>query len=433
MTSSRTARQRLFLIVGSLAVTAALGIGRPELVAIGAPLLLLVGIAPIIDVSPSLEARGRLDRQRALEGEYVLLEIGLNANQPIHDAEVAVGVPSGIELHEARLDGEVVKVDNGIVLATIPSGESALVISMRCDHWGTYLLNEVAIRQRSVSGLHAYALRLDQPFPLKVFPHSAKLRRLLEPIETRLGFGDLVSRSRGAGFEYADLRPYVPGDDPRIINWRVTARAADTWVTERHPERNADVVFMLDTFAEARRGVDQTFDMAVRAVASLVEAHGRRLDRVGLLTFGEPVRWLQPGMGDRHRYRVLDLLMESHLVGQQYWRGLDVIPARSLPTSSLVIALSPLLDERTVHALADIRARGYDLAIVELEPTEYLPQPRDESERIARRVWTLEREHIRSRFEQQGVAVAPWKAEDPFPVAILRADLFRRRLLRARV
>ena len=433
MTTSRTARQRLFLLVGSLAVTTALGIGRPELVAIGAPLLLLVGIAEIIDVTPALEASGGLDRHRALEGESVVLEILFNAAQSISDVEVVAELPEGVDLVEARLEGEVLRIDDGIVLTAIPAGQSAATISIRCHHWGTYVIDEVEIRQRSATGLHSHSLHLSEPIRLKVFPHSAALRRLLEPIETRLGFGDLVSRSRGAGFEYADLRPYVPGDDPRIINWRVTARAAETWVTERHPERNADVVFMLDTFAEARRGVDETFDMAVRAVAALIEAHGQRLDRVGLLTFGEPVRWLQPGMGDRHAYRVLDLLMESHLVGQQYWRGLDVIPARSLPTSSLVIALSPLLDERTVHALADIRARGYDLAIVELEPTDYLPSPRNETETIARRMWTLEREHIRSRFKQQGVVVASWKVEDPFPAVILAADLFRRRLLRARV
>jgi uncharacterized protein (DUF58 family) len=190
---------------------------------------------------------------------------------------------------------------------------------------------------------------------------------------------------------------------------------------------------MLDTFAEARRGVDQTLDMAVRAVASLVEAHGRRLDRVGLLAYGEPVRWLQPGMGDRHRYRVLDMLMESQLVWQQYWRGLGVVPDRSLPTNSLVIGLSPLLDDRMVRALADVRGRGYDLAVIELEPGDYLPAPRSNPARLARRIWSLERNHIRDKFERQGVVVVPWRLEDPFPMAVLQADIFRRRLARAPV
>jgi uncharacterized protein (DUF58 family) len=432
VTTTSTRRLRLFLVVGVLAVALGLGTGRPELVAIGSPFLVLVGVGAVTEPEPGLAVSAALNRRRALEGERVTLELAVGAARPIRRIDVLIPLPDGVELIDAGLDGEPAVIDDGVVVTSLPAGSSRIEIGLHCVHWGTYRFDRVEVRSRSLTGTHARSIRADGVLQLKVFPAVAVLRRLLEPIETRLGFGDLVSRARGAGFEYADLRVHVPGDDPRSINWRVTARAGEPWITERHPERSADVVFMLDTFAEARRGVDQTLDLAVRAVTSLTEAHGRRLDRVGLLAFGEPVRWLQPGMGDRHRYRVLDTLMESRLVWQQYWRGLGAVPRRSLPADALIIALSPLLDDRAVRALADVRGRGFDLAIIELELHDYLPAPRNDTDAIARRIWSLERDHIRHRFERQGVVVTPWSVGDPFPNAILQADSFRRRLLRAR-
>ncbi len=433
MTSSQTSRQRLFLVSGVLSVALGLGTGHPELVAVGAPCLLLVAIGALVETTPAFTLDATLSRRRALETEHIELQLTVDTPVPLGRSEIMVPMPEGLVVEGARMDDQVLALEADVVQVLVPAGSSTIRIDIECRHWGTYRLEAVELRVRSFSGTRAYTAALGHSPGLKVFPPVAELRRLLEPVETRLGFGDLVSRARGNGFEYADLRPYVPGDDPRAINWRVTARASEPWVTERHPERNADVVFMIDTFAEARRGVDQTLDLAVRAVTALVEAHGRRLDRVGLLAFGEPVRWLQPGMGDRHRYRLLDTLMESRVVWQQYWRGLGAVPRRSLPANALVIGLSPLLDMRAIRAFADVRGRGFDLAILELEPDEYLPPAGPGTEDVARRIWQLDRDRIRHRFERQGVVVTPWARNDALPVAITRAGAFRRRLLRARV
>ncbi|MDH5373113.1 MAG: DUF58 domain-containing protein [Acidimicrobiia bacterium] len=432
MTLAATARQRLFLVIGVLSISLGVATGRAELVALGTPMLVLVGVGALAEQPVIAWTQGAMGRSRALEGEQVTLHVTVSVTRPVRNLELLIGTPEGLLVEDAVMEGEQLALDDGVIVASLPIGESTISVTLRCLHWGTYQLLRVEVRRRGFTGTLMQVAPIADRLDLKVFPEVAVLRRLLEPVETQLGFGDLVSRKRGTGFEYADLRPLVHGDDPRKINWRVTARASEPWITERHPERNADVVIMLDTFADARRGVDQTLDLAVSAVAALVEAHGRRLDRVGLIAFGEPVRWLQPGMGDRHRYRVLDMLMESHLVRQQYWRGLEAVPPHSLPPNSLVIGLTPLLDERAVRAFADVRSRGFDLAVVELEVDHFLPPARHAGDALARRIWALERAHIRRRFAQHGVVVVPWKKADPFPAAVLRADAFRRRLQRAR-
>ena len=192
--------------------------------------------------------------------------------------------------------------------------------------------------------------------------------------------------------EFADLRLFAPGDRVRSINWRASARRDELVVNERHPERNADVILFLDTFADARAGGRSTLDLAVRATATLAARYLERRDRVGLVSFGGVLRWLTPGMGSTQRYRIVDALLESEIVFNYAWKDVSVIPARVLPPQALVVAVTPLLDDRAVEALADLRARRYDLAIVEVSPIGFTEPGESESDQLAHRLWVLRRE-----------------------------------------
>ena len=63
---------------------------------------------------------------------------------------------------------------------------------------------------------------------------------------------------------------------------------------------------------------------------------------------------------------------------------------------------------RAVEALADLRARGYDLAIVEVSPVAFAEPGESEADKLAHRLWLLRREELRARYERLGVAVASW-------------------------
>ena len=81
-------------------------------------------------------------------------------------------------------------------------------------------------------------------------------------------------------------------------------------------------------------------------------------------------------------YRIVDAVLDSRVVLNYAWRNLDVVPRRTLPAQALVLAVSPLLDERATDALLDLRARGFDLAVIEVSPLEYVgagPAPSDRS------------------------------------------------------
>ena len=191
---------------------------------------------------------------------------------------------------------------------------------------------------------------------------------MLRARETQVFAGNETSHRKGEGIEFADLRQFAPGDPLKRVNWRASARRGDLWVNESHPERNTDVILFVDSFAEARLGGESTLDVAVRATAVLADAYASRRDRVGLIGYGGILRWLTPGTGAVQLHRIIDALLDTEVVLSYYWKEIDLIPRRVLPAKALVIALSPLLDQRSVGALVDLRARGFDVAVIEVLP-----------------------------------------------------------------
>jgi uncharacterized protein (DUF58 family) len=204
-------------------------------------------------------------------------------------------------------------------------------------------------------------------------------------------------------------------------------------VNEAHPERSSEVVLFLDSFAELRDEQAGTLDLTVRAAASLARAYLDQRDRVGIVGFGAVVRWLTPSMGPKQLHRIVDALLETE-VGLSYaWKDIDVLPPRSLPPQALVIALSPLLDERSISALFDLRVRGFDLVIVELSPLPFAGNGGQELDALAVRLWRLWRDALRYRYERLGVPIVEWSEQRSLLEAIEEARRLRRHTRRARV
>lgn len=73
---------------------------------------------------------------------------------------------------------------------------------------------------------------------------------------------------------------------------------------------------------------------------------------------------------------------------------------------ALLFAVSPLLDERSTRLITDLRRRGCDLIVIEVSPLEYTAPGPSTSDRLAYRLWTLQRDALRTRLRALGSAVA---------------------------
>ena len=131
-------------------------------------------------------------------------------------------------------------------------------------------------------------------------------------------------------------------------------------------------------------------------------------------------------MGRTQVYRIVDALLDTEVALSYAWKGVDVIPPRTLPPQALVVGLTPLLDERTAAALLDLRARGFDLAVVDISPLPFAGPGATEAERLARRLWALQRDVLRHRYRELGVAVAEWRDTGSFQGAVEEVGAFRR-------
>jgi len=79
-----------------------------------------------------------------------------------------------------------------------------------------------------------------------------------------------------------------------------------------------------------------------------------------------------------------------------------------------------------VRALLDLRARGFDVAVVEISPVPFAPAAPGEAEGLAHRLWLLERAALRYRFEAAGVPVAEWRDGSPLARPMEEVSAYRR-------
>jgi uncharacterized protein (DUF58 family) len=410
--------------LAGVGLLAALVSGRPELVALAAPFAVATLVGLTVTRRPQLSVGLAVDRERALEGEEVTLTVELASSTGVDRLEVAVILPAQL----LPVGGW-----NPLALRLRPGERRTLELTVRCGRWGAFTLGPVAFRARDRLGLFAWEGRNTGERPrLRVYPQAETLRALLPPLETQVFVGNQVSRAKGEGIEFADIRPFAAGDRRRRINWRASARRTSLHVNEYHPERNTDVVLFIDTFADVRRGDRGTVDLAVRAASSLAARYLQRKDRVGLVGFGGVLSWLLPRSGTVQLYRIVDSVIQTEIVLSYAVRGVEVLPPRTLPPKALVLALTPLLDVRSAAALLDLRARGFDLVVIELSPLPFVDPGRSDAAQLAFRLWRLSRDSLRARYERAGVPVIEWQENVPLDAALEEVTAFRRHARPAR-
>jgi uncharacterized protein (DUF58 family) len=416
LTRSASPKLGAYAGLAALGMLAALALGQAELAVLAAPFAVAVAVGVPWAADPGLRAWLTIDRDRIIEGGEVGVEVELESVAGVPRLEALLVLPDGLEV-----------TGDDLVALRLPAGASRTTdFTVRAPRWGAYRLGEVALRTSDRLGFFTYETQIDQATPLKVYPHPEELRTMLRPLDTQPFGGNQVARSKGEGIEFADLRPFAVGDRLRRINWRASARRGTLWVNELHPERNTDVVIFLDSFAEARRDDRGTLDMAVRAAASLADRYLKHKDRVGLVSFGGVLNWLTPATGLVQLYRIVDSLLDTEIMLSYAWKDIEIVPRRTLPPQALVIGLTPLLDERAIGAMLDLRTRGFDLAVVEVSPEPFTPPPEDELGQFAYRLWLLRRDARRDRFRSLGVPIAEWREGSGLQAPIEEVRAFRR-------
>ena len=113
---------------------------------------------------------------------------------------------------------------------------------------------------------------------------------------------------KGRGVEFEEVRPYVPGDEVRDIDWNVTARLGAPYIKRFVEERELTVMLVVDVSRSMRFGTAgvEKRELAAELVAVLGFAAISNNDRVGLLLASDRVEHFVPaGRGRTHLLRMV--------------------------------------------------------------------------------------------------------------------------------
>jgi len=226
--------------------------------------------------------------------------------------------------------------------------------------------------------------------------HSAAARFIDPAVLARIGNLDLVAQIVVDGFisglhqavhlgvstDFAEHRPYAPGDDVRRIDWRLYARTDRLYVKAFEAETNANVVLALDvsrSMSYASAGVTK-LDYARFIIASLVHLAARQRDRIGLVTLDTDLVNVIPPSA-RHRDTIIRALDRVEARGRGDLPGALGRLADRLRRRGIVVVVSDFYapPREIVVALDELRVRGHDVvAFHVLDPLEQdldLPGP----------------------------------------------------------
>ncbi len=120
--------------------------------------------------------------------------------------------------------------------------------------------------------------------------------------------GEYVSVFKGRGIEFDEVRPYVPGDDVRSIDWNVTARTGEPFVKRYVEERQLTLMLMADISAsqDFGSGTRSKREVTAELCALLAFSASRNDDKVGLTLFhGDIEQYIPPRKGQKHALRVV--------------------------------------------------------------------------------------------------------------------------------
>ena len=362
------------------------------------------------------EVHRRLSTERASPGEDVLVTVEVtNHGADIEEILLEDNLPSTLSLRSGSPRH----------MLSLKKGESFSWTYTVSGPRGGHIFKELKVDAMDHFGVQPNTRQVAVRSELFVFPPLTRLKYVaIRTRRTRVYSGTIPARVGGPGIEFYGLREYQPGDPPRWINWRASARHSETlYANEFQQERVADVGIVLDGREKTNQFRDghSLFEHSVLAAASLVDAFLSQGNRVSLLHYGQYLEWTLPAYGKVQRERLLQALAHVRVGDSPVFSGLEHIPVRLFPAHSQVVLVSPL-DADDLEVLIQLRARGYQVMVVSPNPVAfelaYLPDKA--SINLAARVVRMERNLLLKKLQRAGLQVLDWNVAHPLDQVMKR-------------
>ncbi len=255
-------RQSGVFFFGGL-ITIAVGrlFGLLELFIMGTALITCVIVALLLVTTqkPNIEVSRIVNPINPEAGQVIQVELSLLTSSRIPACDV----------HEETEDGGRVHIS----LAPLPAGQVAQAnYQIATQRRGGLVLGPAIVEVADPLGLSRRSKKLGQSTAITVYPQSVDIK-IADP---KTDSGELVDaikraiRHQPTSSEFRSMREYSIGDDPRRINWKVSAKREDLVVNEYETEIAIDTLITLDT--RTRSYSTEGFERAVSVAASFARS-----------------------------------------------------------------------------------------------------------------------------------------------------------------
>jgi uncharacterized protein (DUF58 family) len=380
--------------------------------AIAAVALIFVGAAIDYIVLPTpsdLEVERVIPERMGLGDRYEISYTIRTSTRPV-TARLFDAIPPGIAAPSLH---DVVELN--------PNRPMELRIEAVGERRGHYAFGPVSLRLETGRGLVARIARFSAPAETTVVPSLSNVRRLrLLAIQNRLSdAGVRALKQHGEGTAFAGLRDYVPGDDPRLLDWKATARHSRLITREQSIERSQTVVAMVDCGRAMTQlaGRYSRFEHVLSAALVLSDVAAASGDRVGLLAFDDDVRAFVPpqkGLAALRSLRTALSGLDATLTEPDYSSAFRVLALRQR-RRALVVFFTDVIDTRAAQlflAQATRAARRHLLVVVAIQNEELVAAARPSTagaaalyRSAAAEELIREREEALARMRQAGITV----------------------------
>ncbi|MBQ3217467.1 MAG: DUF58 domain-containing protein [Akkermansia sp.] len=195
-------------------------------------------------------------------------------------------------------------------------------------------------------------------------------------IATATFAGQYRSSFRGQGLDFDDFREYLPGDEPRFIDWKVTARTGTPYVRKFHEEREQVLLLAVDASASMRyaggAAADSKLEYAARIAAVLAYSAVQNGDKIGLLLFGcQPHFYLPPAKGMKQCLRIVREILSAPAGGED--DSMEDVAAEILRTqrkSAMCFLMSDFLTPADKKAIGKLNFRHELIPVCIHDPYE---------------------------------------------------------------
>lgn len=311
---------RSLWILAAIAALGILGTWNPQSVGSAWKFLLLLYVLMLIADRFLLRQREFLVHRQAplvVElGREFELSYALSSNRP-EQLRYADQLPRALD--QVQLTGELALVDAAVVRHRVLAAELGVVGA-----------SAFALARRGVLGLAWWREERVLPGRLWVVPQrltSAEARTL-----TRKA-GETPTRRNGPGLELLMLRDYVPGDPPRHIDWKATARSGSPKVRVMTELNELELLCLIDCGRSARIAADRLrrFELRINTVSRLAQVALSHGDRMGVVAYADkPLLVLPQHRGHAGLTRIERGLAGLRAEGVESDLGLAIAAARPL-------------------------------------------------------------------------------------------------------